>query len=418
MMSEVPEPARRRMLAGWVGYDMALHGYALMIPAVGYALYFTSFVVGGEGRASLLWSIAVAIPLLLSGLLAPLLGALADARGRHRALLAAATLACAAATAALAIPGQGAVGMAIAVFTLAHLAFLLASSLYNAYLPKLSDESNVARISGLGWGLSYLGSIACLLLCLPFVAGGIVSGEEGRYAIAFVVTAAFVLVVGLPAAFALPATQPDGMGRGNPYRRIAASVRGWRGTPEIPRFLLGYYLINDAVVTVVYFTGIFLKDSFGLSVQQVLWHSLAFQLVAIPATLVFGWLGDRWSQRRALLLSLAIWAVVLLLMAFASGPWAPLAIVGCLGLVLGSTQSLCRSMFARLFPADRAGEYFGFHALAGRASSALGPLLFGVVAALADSQRVAMASLAIFLAAGGWLLLSAGGERVPPPAEA
>jgi UMF1 family MFS transporter len=63
-------------------------------------------------------------------------------------------------------------------------------------------------------------------------------------------------------------------------------------------------------------------------------------------------------------------------------------------------------MFARLFPSDRAGEYFGFHALAGRASSALGPLLFGVVATLAGSQRVAMASLALFLAIGGWLLLS------------
>ena len=188
-------------------------------------------------------------------------------------------------------------------------------------------------------------------------------------------------------------------------------MRGWRGQPEIPRFLLGYYLVNDAVVTVIYFTGIFLRDTFGLSVQQVLWHSLAFQLVAIPATLAFGWLGDRWGQQRALLLSLAIWAVVLLLMAFAGEAWAPLAIVGCLGLVLGSTQSLCRSMFARLFPADRAGEYFGFHALAGRASSALGPLLFGVVAALAGSQRVAMASLAVFLAAGGWLLLSVRYER-------
>lgn len=404
----------RRALTAWVGYDMALHGYALMIPAVGYALYFTSFVAGGEARASLLWSIAVAIPLVVSGLLAPLLGALADARGRHRALLAAATLACAAATAALAMPGRGAVAAAIAIFALAHLAFLLAGSLYNAYLPKLSDEGNVARISGLGWGLSYLGSIACLLLCLPFVASGIVPGEEWRYALAFVVTAAFVAVLGLPAALALPATQPDGAGRGNPYRRIADSVRGWRGRPQISRFLLGYYLINDAVVTVIYFTGIFLKDSFGLSVQQVLWHSLAFQLVAIPATLAFGWLGDRWGQQRALLLSLAIWAVVLLLMAFADGSWAPLAIVGCLGLVLGSTQSLCRSMFARLFPSDRAGEYFGFHALAGRASSALGPLLFGVVAALAGSQRVAMASLAVFLAIGGWLLLSVRLERVAP----
>lgn len=386
---------------------MALHGYALMIPAVGYALYFTSFVAVGEAQASLLWSIAVAIPLLISGLLAPLIGALADVRGLHRRLLVIATLACAAATAALAIPGRGAIATAIAIFSLAHLAFLLAGSIYNAYLPKLSNDGNVGRISALGWGLSYFGSIACLLLCLPFFSGGIVPGEETRYALVFVVTATFVVIVGLPAALALPATQPDRQRQGNPYRRLADSVRSWRDNPYIPRFLFGYYLLNDAVVTVVYFTGIFLRDTFGLSVREVLWHSLAFQLVAIPATLAFGWLGDRFGQSRALLLSLAIWAVVLLLMAFADQSWAPLVIVVSLGLVLGATQSLCRSMFACLFASERAGEYFGFHALAGRSSSALGPLLFGVVAAFSGSQRVAMASLAVFLVIGGYLLHSA-----------
>ena len=403
--------SQQKALAAWVAYDMALHGYALMIPAVGYALYFTSFVAAGQAQASLWWSVAIAIPLLVSGLLAPVLGALADVRGWHRGLLVAATLICAVATAALALPGKGAVGAAIGVFAVAHLAFMLAGSLYNAYLPKLSDDSSVSRISGLGWGLSYFGSIACLLLCLPFVGQGIVPGDEARYALAFVVTAGFLALVGLPSALALPVSQPVTSGGANPYRRIAATVRSWRGRPEVPRFLLGYYLVNDAVVTAVYFTGIFLRDTFGLGVQQVLLYSLAFQIVAIPATLAFGWLGDRWGQRRGLLLSLGIWAVVIGLMVFASGAWAPLAIVGCLGLVLGSTQSLCRSMFTRLFTEEQTGEYFGFHALAGRASSALGPLMFGLVVALAGSQRAAMASLAIFLVAGGWLLLCSSSNR-------
>ena len=62
-------------------------------------------------------------------------------------------------------------------------------------------------------------------------------------------------------------------------------------------------------------------------------------------------------------------------------------------------------------PVDQTGEYFGFHALAGRASSALGPLMFGLVMALAGRQRAAMASLAFFLVAGGWLLLSIQSDR-------
>ena len=158
------------------------------------------------------------------------------------------------------------------------------------------------------------------------------------------------------------------------------------------------------MVTVIYFTAIFLKTTFGLSLQQVLMYSLAFQLIAIPSTIFFGWLGDRWSQRGATNVTLAIWGLTLALMGLAEGEYAPLAIVVSLGLVLGSTQSLCRSMFSQMIPAERTAEYFGFHALAGRASSALGPLLFGVVSAVAGSQRLAMVSLGIFLITGGIIL--------------
>jgi UMF1 family MFS transporter len=94
----------------------------------------------------------------------------------------------------------------------------------------------------------------------------------------------------------------------------------------------------------------------------------------------------------------------LLLMAFAQGHAGAILIAVSLGLVLGSTQSLFRSLFALMVPTAQAAEYFGFHALAGRASSALGPLLFGVVSATTGSQRMAMASLALFFLAGASVL--------------
>ena len=74
------------------------------------------------------------------------------------------------------------------------------------------------------------------------------------------------------------------------------------------------------------------------------------------------------------------------------------------GLVLGSTQSLLRSMYSQIVPLERTGEYFGFHALKGRASSAFGPLLFGAVSAVTGNQRIAMMSLGVFLLAGAILL--------------
>jgi len=396
----------RGTISAWVLYDVAAHGYGLMIPAVGYAIYFTAFIAAEHPLVDGLWSLAVALPLIAAGLISPWLGAVVDSHGHRRTWLAAATIACGLATALMVTLEQGDIASGIALFAVAQLASLLAGALYNAYLPQISTPENSARVSGIGWGLSYLGGIACFLLCLPFIRGGIVPGNESHFAQAFLVTAVFLLVVGLAAISRFPREiRVDRNTRSvRPYRQIWATICNWRNEREIPKFLLAYYLLNDAMVTVIFFAAIFFKTTFGLSVQQVLMYSLAFQLIAIPATMFFGWLGDRWSQRGALNVTLLIWAVVLALMGWADGEYAPLAIVIVLGLVLGSTQSLCRSMFSRMIPTDRTAEYFGFHALAGRASSALGPLLFGAVSAVAGSQRMAMVSLSVFLVAGGILM--------------
>ena len=385
---------------------MAVHGYALMIPAVGYAIYFTSFVAAGHPYAEGLWSLAVAIPLIIAGLMSPWLGAVADSKGQRRLMLGAATLLCVVTTALMSRLGQGDIAAGMLLFIVAQLAYLLATALYNSYLPRISTPDTTARISGLAWGLSYLGGIACFGLCLPFIRSGVVAGNEVGFANAFWITAGFLLILGMAAALGLPADETGDRKNEipHPYRRLWNTVRSWRQNREVPRFLLAYYLINDAVVTVIYFTAIFLKTIFGLGMQEVLILSLVFQLIAIPSTIFFGWLGDRWSQRGTVYLTLIIWIVVLALMGIAEGDRAPLAIVITLGLVLGSTQSLLRSMYAQMVPSDQSGEFFGFHALAGRASSALGPLIFGLVSAMAGSQRMAMLSLGLFLLAGAVLL--------------
>ena len=405
-MSLPTAPASRRSVAAWVLYDVAAHGYGLMIPGVAYAIYFTSHVAGDTGKADLLWSMAVALSLVIAGLLAPWVGAIADATGRRRSLLAAATLLCGVASALLFAVGRGDVVAGIALFVVAQLGSIIGASLYNSYLPLLATPERAARLSGLAWGLSYLGGIGCFLLCLPFTREGLTAANAERFAYTFPVTAAFLLVIGLPAVLALPsaASLPSADGIVGPYRRIWGTLKRWRHDREVPKFLLAYYLVNDAIVTVIFFTAVMMKTTFGLEVQEVLLLSLLFQAIAIPATMIFGWLGGRWSERGAIYVTLVLWMGTLSLLASAQGRHGAILIAVSLGLVLGSTQTLFRSMLAKLVPVDRVSEYYGFHALMGRASAALGPLFFGVVSAATGSQRAAMASLAVFFVAGGIVL--------------
>jgi UMF1 family MFS transporter len=399
----MPRVGARRPLTAWIAYDIGAHGYTLLISGVAYPIYFASFVAAGRSNTDLLWAIALGLPLLVAGLLGPWLGAVADATGRRRALLFALTVASAVATALLVTVGAGNVAQGIVLFAAAHVAHLLALSLYNSYLPLIAAPNRFARISGVAWGLSYLGSIACYFLTLPFTRDGLGPGNATNFTGAFAVAAVFLALIGLPAVLGLPpgAENPADRDETGPYRRILATFGEWRRDRNVPKFLLAYYLVNDGIVTATFFTALTLRKSYGMEVQEILALTLLLQLVAIPATIFFGWLGGRWSQRGATNLALVLWIAVLSFMASAEGRNGAIAVAVALGLVLGSTQSLFRSMFAALVPIGRASEYFGFHTLMGRTSAAFGPLAFGVVSAVTGSQRMAMASLAIFFVAGG-----------------
>ena len=261
-------------------------------------------------------------------------------------------------------------------------------------------------ISGLGWGLGYLGSVACFFLCLPFIQGGAENIDPATFSLAFLVTGVFFACLSLPVVFLFPRDEISVRSNAGPgaFQRLRTTLTEWRQHREILHFLLAFYLINDAVVTILFFIGIFFKTNFGLSVEEILKLTLLFFLVGVPATIAFGWLGRVWSERGALFVTLLIWLILIAIMALGHGESVPLTVAIIAGLVIGSSQSLCRSIYAQMIPADRSSEFFGFNALVGRASAALGPLVFGVVNAATGSQRMAMASIGGFIVLGGLIL--------------
>jgi UMF1 family MFS transporter len=313
-------------------------------------------------------------------------------------------------TAALSLMGAGDILIAAVTFVGAHVAFMLAKAVYDSYLPQLGGKQSLPLISGAGWGLGYFGSIACFFLCLPFIRGGSETADPDTFRLAFLVTALFFACLALPAIALLPADSRSEAATESAYARIRATMVGWREHRETFKFLLAFYLINDAIVTLLFFIGIYLKTNFMLTIEEILRLTLLFYAIGIPATVAFGWLGRTWSERGAVYITLVIWIGLFALLALGTGPGIPLTAVLIGGLVLGSSQALCRSIYARMVPQQRSAEFFGFNALVGRASAVLGPITFGLVSAATGSQRPAMASLSIFIMLGGLALATV---RIP-----
>ncbi|MGR9088421.1 MAG: MFS transporter, partial [Gammaproteobacteria bacterium] len=225
------------------------------------------------------------------------------------------------------------------------------------------------------------------------------------------------MLLALPACYGLqgvPSAPASDVERRILLRPLAA-LHSWRSHRNVMRFLLGTYLINDAIVTVMFFTGIYLRDIFGLSVFNLLWLGLVYHTIALPATALFGILAHRTTARLALTVTLGFWIAAIGVMAYGHGLPAAVLIVALLATVMGSTQALLRGMYTRLVPPGQAAEFFGFNAFAGRLSAALGPVLFGALSAATGTPKAGLLSLLLFLVAGAIVL---AGVREPESAMA
>jgi len=399
-----------KSILGWLLYDVASSGYILLIPSVAYAVYYRQVVCGGTQDCDARWAAVTSLSLLLAGLLAPLLGAIADLGYLRYRIFVLTTGLCCVATASLYWVQPGALIWGSLIFILAQVAYACSASLYDSYLPLLAPAHRLGQLSGLGWGLGYLGGLLCFALSYSWLRGGLGEANLLTYRLTFVAVGGFYLLVALPAFAWLPR---QGAGASMPlaqltplaYQQVFQTLRRWQERPPIFQFLMGYYLLSDGLVTIGSFIAIYLQTQFGLEMSKILRLTLLFNAIAIPTTLGAGYLSQRYSAFRLLKVIVALWVGLVLLIGFGRHPSTPLLIAIGLGLVSGSTQSLCRGLFAQFVPPQQSSELFGFHALVGKISAMAGPLVFGVTSTVTGNQRLAMLMLLPFFLLGGWVLL-------------
>ena len=387
---------RHRSILGWLLYDVASSGYALLVPGVAYAVYYRQVVCGGTTSCDAQWAILTSLSLIGAGLLAPFLGAIADTGNLRYPIFALATGLCCLATSLLFWVEPGGWVLGETAFILAQIGYICAASLYDSYLPLLASGPRLGQLSGLGWGLGYLGGLICFFIAYGWLQGGLVGSNLPTYRLTFLLVSGFYALMALPSLAWLPrrSQQPTSYDLRNliptAYGQVLNTLKGWRDLPVVFQFLVGYYLLSDGTVTVHSFIAIYLQTQFALEVGQILQLTLLFNAIAIPTTLAVGLLHHRWSALTLLKGILVLWVGLLLLIVFGTHPLTPLLVAIGLGVVSGSTQSLCRGLFAQLIPHHRTSELFGFHALVGRISATLGPLIFGLTSALSGNQRLAM----------------------------
>jgi UMF1 family MFS transporter len=426
--------ARRREQRSWYVYDWANSGYVTTSLTVLFGPYLTSVakeaacpglpagadcptdlsVLGIPVSPGSLALYAITLTTLVSALLLPVVGALVDRSGRKRTFLAAfAWIGAAAASAMVTVVGD-AWQLGVVLEVVASLALGCSLVVYDALLIDIATPDERDAVSSRGWAVGYLGGGLLLALDLVLVQGhalfGLTEGTAVRLSLlsAGLWWAGFTLVPYLGLRDRPPrgdAAKPGGLVRAA-FGQLATTLRDLRRYPQTLRFLLAYLFFNDGIQTVIYGASIFAAEELGLARGQLITSILLVQFVAFGGALLFGRIAARVGAKRAVLAGLALWCAVvaagLVLPAHRFGAFLALGVL--IGVVLGGSQALARSLYSQLVPLGREAEYFSLYQAAERGTSWSGTLLFGVVFQLTHTYRAAIVALVAFFVVGGALL--------------
>ena len=167
---------------------------------------------------------------------------------------------------------------------------------------------------------------------------------------------------------------------------------------NIGLFLIAFYLMSDALVTLFAFIPIYARTTLQLTVSEIAVIFLIIQLIAFPTTLIFGIISDKISSKKMLLTTLCLWIIIVILLATANSKQMFYVIAFLTALVVGSSQSIARAWLSKIIPENKKTEFFGFNGFANKVSATTGPLIFGIFSVLFN-QRIAMIPIALFFLA-------------------
>ena len=412
-----------RVLHGWYMYDWANSAFAVTILAALFGPHLDKVVVPDAGvsipwlgvsglSATSLYGYALGISALLVLLSSPVLGAIADATAEKKRFMMFFCYLGSGASLLLFFIGAGDVWAALLLFMVANFSFVSANVFYDAFLPHIAAPDMQDVVSGKGYAYGYAGGGLLFMLQLLLVqfhemfgigevtAVRIALGSVGLWWGGF----ALITFARLPE----PRVATDGRGVAahiaDGFRRIVTTGKKIRSLRQMGLFLLAFMIYNDGIQTVIAMATIYGSEELGFDTLTLMGALLMIQFVGMAGAQLFGLLAQRYGARNMVLVSLGIWTGVVVYAYSMTQPiefWILGAVVG---LVLGGSQALSRSLYSRILPPSASAEFFGFFSVFEKFSAIWGPIAFAVIRQATGSARTSIVSLIVFFVLGGLLL--------------
>ena len=387
----------KKEVFAWGMYDLANTIFSALYVTFFFPFFIKEFLGGDEFQIGLVFSLSM----VAVGLVVPLIGAWSDALGRRIPFIFWFTVLCCTMTYLTGLLSL--TGALIAGFV-ANVCYHAALTTYNALLPKIALKSEQGKVSGIGVGMGYLGTVIALIAGMLVLSQLGWETKEGAKAM-FITTAVLFFTLSL-FIFAIKEKKQKVKGAFSAaFKSVGTALRTMK--PEVVKFLFAMFFFANAMNAVILFLFLYAREQINLSVQAF-FVVYAIQAVgAMIGSILSGYAVDRFGSKRVLVVAGWLWIAVIGLLLIVNSTLSFAIIGGIGGAALGMVWTAQRPKLLSLIQGKKPGQYFGFLELANKFSGVIGPLVFGAAVRFAN-YTVALLSLVVFFIIG--LILLRGGS--------
>ena len=405
--------AHNKSVYSWAFYDWANSAFATTVLAGFFPIFFKEFwSIGTDATVSTFrLGAANSAASLIIVVLAPILGAIADAGGSRKRWLMVFALMGIVMTGALYFIEQGSWGAAIGIYAIAALGFSGANIFYDSLLVSVAPEDKLHFVSGLGFAMGYLGggilfSFNVWLTLWPEFFG--LDDATTAVRLSFICVAVWWAIFSVPLLLFVKepdrtSNQGDESTVKRAFKQLKLTFSKIRQLRMVFLFLLGYWFYIDGVDTVIRMA-VDYGLSLGFDSNVLIVALLVTQFVGFPSAIVFGKLGENIGAKPGIVICIGVYLAITVWAVFIDEVYEFYVMAIAVGLVQGGVQALSRSLYAQIIPQRMAGEFFGFYNMLGKFAAVIGPVLMGWTGLIFGNPRVSILSLAILFIIGAFLL--------------
>lgn len=388
----------------WILYDVGNSAFVLLVATL-IPIFFNALAEeGGLSSVEYLayWGYAASAVTIITAVLSPILGTLADTRGFKKPIFILCLV--------VGVAGCCAMGVAktwlpfLLIFVFAKVGFSGSLVFYDSMLSDVTTPDRMDVVSSRGYAWGYIGSCVPFVVCLALVLGSGAIGLSQMTAlnIALFITAAWWLAMTLPLLKTyrqLHYVEVEKHAIRQSFARIGHTLRHLHEDKQVFWFLLAFFCYIDGVYTIIDMATAY-GTALGLDTTGLLLALLVTQIVAFPSALIFGRLSAKYPSTTLIPVCIAAYAGIALFAFFLTQQWQFWVLAFVVGMFQGGVQALSRSHFAKIIPPEKSGEYFGLFDICGKGASFLGTMIVSVGSQLTDSANVGVGSLIVLFIVG------------------